>query len=52
MRSSLKVRAYTGVNINVMKVVGGVTNEQMRERRETGQLVEERGRLCGGLGAA
>ena len=59
MRSCLEVRAYTAVNINVPRVERGVTNEQMRERREKNQRVEgeERvceggGRVCGGLGAA
>jgi hypothetical protein len=52
MRSRLEVRAYTAVNINVMRVARGVTNEQMRERREIDQLVEGEGRLCEGLGAA
>jgi hypothetical protein len=52
MRCCLEVRAYTAVNINVTRVTRGVTNEQMREGRETDQLVEGRGHVCGGLGAA
>jgi hypothetical protein len=51
MRYCLEVRAYTAVNINVTRVTRDVTDEQMRERRETDQLVKRRGRVCGGLGA-
>jgi hypothetical protein len=51
MRYCLKGCAYTAVNINVTRVTRGVTNEQMRERRETDQLVEGRC-VCGGLGVA
>jgi hypothetical protein len=40
MRYCLEVRAYTAVNINVTRVTRGVTNEQMRKRRDTDQLVE------------
>jgi hypothetical protein len=48
----LKVCAYTAVNINVTRVTRGVTNEQMRERRETDQLVKGIRRVCGRLGIA
>jgi hypothetical protein len=50
MCSCLEVFAYAAVNINVTRVTRGVTNEQMRERRETDQLVKGRC-VCGGLGA-
>jgi hypothetical protein len=43
IRYCLKVCAYTAVNINVTRVTEGVTNEQMRKRRETDQLVKRRG---------
>jgi hypothetical protein len=52
MRYCLEVCAYTAVNINVATVTWRVTNEQMRERRETDQLVEGRGRVCERLGVA
>jgi hypothetical protein len=48
MRYCLEVGAYTAVNINVTRVTRSVTNEQIRERRETDQLVKRRGRVCGG----
>jgi hypothetical protein len=46
----LEVFAYTAVNINITRVTRGVTNEQMRKRHETDQLVKGRC-VCEGLGA-